>query len=108
MTMTFAHIKGLALSFLGAAVVTATVAQTPAEAAQCGPRDKVLAHIAGKIKADRQAMALAGQSNMVEVFVAENGAWIITVTKPNKATCVLAAGSSWEAMPLKIATGPAV
>ena len=108
MTMTFAHIKGFALSLLGAVVVTATVAQTPAHAAQCGPRAKVLAHITGKFKADRQAMALAGQTNMVEVFVSENGSWIITVTKPNKATCVLASGSSWENMPLKIATGPAV
>ena len=53
-------------------------------------------------------MALAGQANMVEVFVAKNGSWVITVTGTNKATCVLAAGSSWEAMPLKIATGPAV
>ncbi len=92
MAATFDHIKGLALSFLGAMAVTAAIMQTPAEAAQCGPRDAVLAHIAGEIKAHRQAMALAGQANMVEVFVAENGAWIITVTSPSKATCVLAAG----------------
>ena len=108
MNMTFAHIKGIALSFLGAVAITATVAQTPAEAAQCGPRAKVLAKIAGKLKADRQAMALAGKTNMVEVFVSKTGTWVITVTKPNKATCVLASGSSWETMPLKVAAGPAV
>ena len=43
-----------------------------------------------------------------ELFVANNGSWIMTVTKPNKATCVLAAGSSWETMPLKVAMGPSV
>ena len=108
MTMTFANLKGLALSFLGAVAIAATFAQGTAEASQCGPRAKVIAHITGKIKADRQGLALAGKTNMVELFVATNGSWIITVTKPNKATCVLASGSSWESMPLKIATGPAV
>ncbi len=108
MTMTFASLKGLTLSFLGAVAIIATVAQTPAEAAQCGPRAKVIAHITGKIKANRQALALAGKTNMVELFVANNGSWIMTVTKPNKATCVLAAGSSWETMPLKVAAGPSV
>ncbi len=108
MNMTFASLKGLTLSILGAVAISATVAQGTAEAAQCGPRAKVLAHITGKIKANRQALALAGQSNMVELFVAKSGAWVMTVTKPNKATCVLAAGSSWESMPLQVATGPAV
>jgi len=108
MTMTFANFKGLTLSFLGAVAITATVAQSPAQAAQCGPRDKVVAHITGKVKASRQALALAGKTNMVELYVTKNGAWVMTVTKPNKATCVLASGSSWESVPLKVAVGPSV
>ena len=108
MTMTFANFKGLALSFLGAVAISATVAQTPAEAGQCGPRDKVIAHITGKVKASRQALALAGKTNMVELYVTKSGAWVMTVTKPNKAACVLASGSSWENVPLKVAAGPSV
>ena len=108
MTMTFANYKGLALSFLGAVAISATVAQSPAEAAQCGPRDKVVAHITGKVKANRQALALSGQTSMVELYVTKSGAWVMTVTNPNKATCVLASGSSWESVPVKVAAGPAV
>ena len=108
MTMTFANFKGLTLSFLGALAITASVAQTPAEAAQCGPRDKVVAHITGKVKAKRQALALAGQTNMVELYVTTSGSWVMTVTTPNKATCVLASGSSWESVPMKVAAGPSV
>ena len=108
MTMTFARLKGLTLSLLGAVVISATVAQGSAEAAQCGPRDKVVAHITKKIKADRQALALAGKANMVELYVAKTGAWAMTVTKTNKVTCILAAGSSWESMPIKVAAGPSV
>ena len=108
MTMTFANLKGFTFSLLGAVAIAATVAQGTAEAAQCGPRTKVLAHITGKVKADRQALALAGKTNMVELFVAKSGAWVMTVTKPNKAMCVLAAGSSWESMPMKVAAGPSV
>lgn len=108
MIMTFADFKGLALSFLGAVAISATVAQSPAEAGQCGPRDKVVAHITGKVKASRQALALAGKTNMIELYVTQSGAWVMTVTKPNKATCILASGSSWESVPLKVAIGPAV
>ena len=108
MTMTFANYKGLALSFLGAVAISATVAQSPAKAAQCGPRDKVVAHITGKVKANRQALALSGRTNMIELYVTKSGAWVMTVTKPNKATCVVASGSSWENVPLKIAAGPSV
>ena len=108
MTMTFASFKGAALTVLGAVAITATVAQTPAEAAQCGPRDKVVAHIIGKVKASRQALALAGKTNFVELYVTQSGRWVMTVTKPNKATCVLASGSSWESVPMKVAAGPSV
>jgi hypothetical protein len=108
MTKTFTILKGLTLGLLGAVALNATVAPDRAEAAQCGPREKVVEHITGKIKASRQALGLAGQSNMVELYVAKSGAWIMTVTNTDKATCVLAAGSSWETVPLKVAAGPAV
>ena len=62
----------------------------------------MIAHITGKVKAHRQALALAGKTNMVELYVAGNGVWVMTVTSPNKATCVLAAGNNWETIPLKV------
>ena len=108
MTTTFAKFKSLALAIVGLVAIGATVAPETAEAAQCGPRDKVIAHITGKVKADRKALALAGKTNMIELFVAKSGTWVMTVTKPNKATCVLASGSSWESIPLQVAAGPAV
>ena len=108
MTMTFAKTAILATGALAAVVTTATVSPEQAQAAQCGPRDKVVERITGKAGAQRQALGLSGQTSMVELYVATNGRWVMTVTRPDKLTCVLAAGSSWESVPMKVAIGPSV
>ncbi len=37
---------------------------------------------------------------MLEVFVSDSGTWTVVVTDPEGVSCVLAAGQSWEEIPL--------
>lgn len=71
----------------------------PAAAAQCGPRDAVLAHLAGKYRETRQSVGLAANSMVMEVFASrETGSWTITVTSAQGVTCLVASGQGFEAV----------
>ena len=85
----------LSLGFLGLILVTQA-----AEAAQCGPRDQVVAGLATRFDEVRQGAGLTGDANgqaqVVEVFTSETGSWTITVTLPDGTTCLVASGEAWQ------------
>lgn len=85
----------LSLGFLG--LILATQA---AQAAQCAPRDQVVAGLATGFDEARHALGLTGtaqgQAQVIEVFTSASGSWTITVTLPDGTTCLVASGEAWQ------------
>ncbi|SHH30321.1 hypothetical protein SAMN04488044_2312 [Cognatishimia maritima] len=71
---------------------------SPLEAeAQCGPRDIVLDRLAEIYGENRQAIGLARENTLMELFASqESGSWTITVTTAQGLTCLIAAGQNFE------------
>ncbi len=73
----------------------------------CTARAEVLGHLDSKYSEAPVAMGLANNGGVIEVLSSRTGTtWTIIITMPNGVTCALAAGESWESLPL-IAAGPA-
>ncbi len=81
-----------------AAFATTVIATTTASAQQnCAPRAAVIEQLAGKYGESRQAIGIASQGRVVEVFASEeSGSWTITVTLPSGLTCLVSAGDAFE------------
>ena len=62
----------------------------------CGPHDQVAESLNGKFKESRAGLGLAGDGNVVELFVSQKGSWTMVVTRPNGTSCLVAAGDNWE------------
>lgn len=71
-----------------------------AEAAQCAPRDQVVAGLATGFDEVRQGAGLTagpdGRAQILEIFASQAGSWTIVVTLPDGQTCLVASGQSWE------------
>lgn len=80
-------------------LVAACLAPEVAAAQQqnCAARTAVIERLAGQYGESRQAIGMAPQGRVVEVFASdETGSWTITVTMPNGVTCLVASGQSYE------------
>ncbi|ARC90451.1 hypothetical protein B5V46_04470 [Rhodovulum sp. MB263] len=74
-------------------------AQAPAPAAgrQCGQREDILNQLRNRYGESRQALGLAGNDAVVEVFAnTRTGTWTVTGTFANGLTCLLASGEAYE------------
>ncbi|MCB2137734.1 MAG: hypothetical protein KDE08_17590 [Rhodobacteraceae bacterium] len=91
------QIFALSLGFAGLILATHhAFAQTPA---QCGPRDRVVAHLTETYGETRHGIGLAANNVVMEVFASdETGSWTITVTSGNGLTCLVASGQNYETM----------
>ncbi len=65
----------------------------------CGPRTDIIKMLTDKYSEQPRAMAIAGQTSLIEVFTSKAGSWTILVTQPKGATCIIGAGQSWEDIP---------
>jgi hypothetical protein len=87
------------LSFGFAALLMATDLATAQQINTCAARDVVLERLANGYGETRRSMGLATGNGIVEFHASdETGTWTITVTRPNGMTCMLAAGTSFEAL----------
>jgi len=69
----------------------------PPAAAQCAPHESVVAQLADRFGESRQAMGLAPNNALVELFAnPETGTWTITGTLPSGVTCMIASGDAYE------------
>jgi hypothetical protein len=94
----FPHVLACALGLLTAA--EPAVAQ---QQARCAPRAQLLELIENRFAETRRAIGLTASQTVMELYASENsGSWTILVTLPNGMTCLVAAGSGFEAE-----TGPA-
>lgn len=72
----------------------------PAQAqSACGERTKFIETLAKNYQESPSAFGIAGQRNLVELFVSKTGTWTMLVTHPTGMSCIVAAGQSWEQFP---------
>lgn len=103
------HRNALALTLaLGIGAILIATRPLHAEDAACGIRDRVLDHLAATYGERRQALGLAGASQMVEVYASDStGTWTLLVTSASGVTCMVAAGTGFAIDPPPIAGDPA-
>jgi hypothetical protein len=79
---------------------TAALWAVPAQAqSACGERAKFIETLAKNYQESPSAFGIAGQRNLVELFVSKAGTWTMLVTHPSGMSCIVAAGQSWEQFP---------
>ena len=88
-------------SCLSAFALVASLLWTTAANAQsaCGVRAKFIETLAKNYQEEPSAFGIAGQRNLVELFVSKAGTWTMLVTHPSGMSCIVAAGQSWEQFP---------
>ncbi|WP_333713164.1 hypothetical protein [Yoonia sp.] len=75
-----------------------TLAAHQVQAAPCADHATVVATLAQTYGETRQAIGLASDNAVVEVFASlETGTWTITVTQPGGPTCLAASGQAYQA-----------
>ena len=73
---------------------------SPAQATSvCGSRADFVKALTDKFQEQGKALAIAGQSNLLEIYTSKAGTWTILMTSPAGRTCIIAAGNSWEDIP---------
>jgi hypothetical protein len=75
------------------------LAAGPAAAMQCGSRDAVTITLAERYGEVRQALGLAQNGVVMELYAAQSGSWTIVITRPDGMTCLLAAGEEFQSIP---------
>ena len=74
------------------------LAASPAAALQCGSRDAVTVTLAERYGEVRQALGLAQNGVVMELYAAETGSWTILITRPDGMACLLAAGEDFQSL----------
>ena len=64
-----------------------------------GDRTKLIEALSQKYEEVPSAFGIVGQKNLVELFVSKSGSWTMLMTQSSGATCIMAAGQSWEQFP---------
>ena len=72
----------------------------------CTPRDVLVRQLGADYAETAVARGLSHQGMVIEVFSSGDGStWTIVVTRPNGASCVVAAGEAWMKVE-RVAIGP--
>ena len=98
------HLKAIGLTLAAAAFVLSTQAQ--AAGPKCGERATLIKVLSDKYKEKPRALGLSSKGTaMFEIYTSKTGTWTIVMTTTAGATCIMAAGHSWEDA-FEIAEGP--
>lgn len=85
------------LAVLACVIATPAVAQAP-----CGKRDAMVPALAEKYGEAPLFMGISSEGFTTEIFgSAGGGTWTVIMTRPDGLTCIMAAGTSWQAIPFK-------
>ncbi len=92
---------------IGAALLLmlgAWIGTTPAAAQTvCMNRADVLEQLSSKYAETPIALGLEQRGDVVEIFSSGDGAtWTMVFTRPDGATCLVASGAAWQAIPVKV------
>ena len=92
------------VSFLCAAAAVAGLSFHPlpamAQDTPCADRSNVVDTLDSQYKESPRAIGLVSKEAVLEIFVSDSGTWTVVVTDPKGMSCVLAAGQSWEEIPV--------
>ncbi len=67
----------------------------------CDKRAEVMTHLERKYSEAPVALGVANNGGLVELLTTKEGAtWTLIITLPSGMTCLLAAGESWESIPV--------
>ena len=78
------------------------------DAPACSERTSVLQQLSSQYKETPVAMGLANNGGMIELLRSKDRAtWTLILTMPDGVTCLIAAGQSWERVPV-VAQGPRI
>ncbi len=69
----------------------------------CGERAKFIDMLGLKYAEKAVAMGLTSAGAVVEVLTSPTGTWSILLTYPTGLTCMVAAGTRWETLPIPMA-----
>ena len=88
-----------ALTVASVLLIATTTDALAQSARNCAPRNMVVNRLAQSYGETRQAIGLAADSTVVELYAArDTGSWTITVTTPNGMTCLTASGQSFDTL----------
>lgn len=88
-------IKNISILLTAVAGLVATSAS--AAPSRCASHTAVVDRLADVYGERRQAIGLAGDNTVVEVYASdESGSWSITITRPGGPTCLVAAGQNFQ------------
>jgi len=93
------------IALMGAAAAAAMLSFHPlaaetGENSPCAERTNVVNTLDSQYKESPRAIGLVSHEAVLEIFVSETGTWTVVVTDPAGVSCVLAAGQSWEEIPV--------
>jgi hypothetical protein len=67
----------------------------------CTSRSETVAELLRSYGETRVGLGITGNGDVIEILASEGGeSWTIILTMPNGVTCMIAAGNSWELLPL--------
>jgi hypothetical protein len=87
--MTF--LKSLCFTLALGALASEATAAMP-----CSTHAELVKLLGGKYGESLSNYGVAGQRNLVEVYVSEAGSFTILATKPDGISCIIATGQNWE------------
>lgn len=99
---------GNTIRLLGISLATTILAfSSQAQAGpKCGERTSLIKVLNDKYKEKPRALGLSTKGTaMFEIYTSKTGTWTIVMTTTTGATCIMAAGHSWEDA-VHIAEGP--
>ncbi len=88
------------------ALLTLATLAVPAMAQQqmpCAERSALVGELKEKYKEASQGVGMTGNGAVMELMTSEGGSWSLVVTMPNGKSCLIATGSGWEQIPVKVA-----
>ncbi|MEM8689216.1 MAG: hypothetical protein AAGF81_17945 [Pseudomonadota bacterium] len=87
---------------LAAVLAIATFSGSPTAEARsfCAPRDNIVDILGKRFSEQRQAIGLASQTGLVELYVSKGGTWSMVRTNVQGVSCVIASGHAWERAPV--------
>jgi len=78
------------------AAVVAMMAGSDAEAAICGTRDQIQKILTDRYQESSRGLGLVSDQGVVELYISQAGTWSILMTTATGATCIIAAGHTWQ------------
>lgn len=85
--------------------LAAPVAHGQGQPLKCGPRADVVETLGAKYEEQLIGGGLAGESRILEVWRAADGAsWTILLTEAEGKSCIVASGETWIDFPLAMAS----